>query len=171
MVTNSSINTETNTDIAKKSKNLKNMISKRPTKIVRIHIEKGVKDSPMLLPPTFSFQGQKAFTHPMAFRFWDDGTIFFSEDFFLPFILQESPGVPERDETAAGHVPLSTEGAEGQSPTHGRREESQVRGDQQCTLYTLMFTHTSERNTCSGAGKCIVGNMSNIINILVARST
>ena len=33
--------------------------------------------------------------------------------------LQESPGVPERDEAAAGHVPLSTQGAEGQSPAHG----------------------------------------------------
>ena len=34
--------------------------------------------------------------------------------------LQESPGVPERDEAAAGHVPLSAQGAEGQGAADGR---------------------------------------------------
>lgn len=52
----------------------------------------------------------------------------------LTLTVQESPGVPEGDEAAAGHVPLGTKGAEGQSPAHGCREEVQVRGDQQCTL-------------------------------------
>lgn len=48
--------------------------------------------------------------------------------------MQESPGVAEGDEAAAGHVPLGAEGAEGQSPADGRREEVQVRGDQHSTL-------------------------------------
>lgn len=38
---------------------------------------------------------------------------------FTHVTVQESAGVPEGDEAAAGHVPLSTEGAEGQSPAHG----------------------------------------------------
>lgn len=49
--------------------------------------------------------------------------------------VQESPGVPEGNEAAAGHVPLSTEGAEGQSPAHGCREEVQVRGDRHSTKH------------------------------------
>lgn len=44
----------------------------------------------------------------------------------LTLTVQEGPGVPEGDEAAVGHVPLSTKGAEGQSPAHGCREEDQV---------------------------------------------
>lgn len=47
-----------------------------------------------------------------------------SADGVVPTVsVQESPGVPERDEAAAGHVPLSTQRAEGQSATNGCREE------------------------------------------------
>lgn len=44
----------------------------------------------------------------------------------LTVVVQESPGVPAGDEAAVGHVPLSTQGAEGQGPAHGCREEDQV---------------------------------------------
>lgn len=53
--------------------------------------------------------------------------------------VQESTGVPERDEAAVGHVSLSTQGAEGQSPAHGCREEGQVRGDQYYALHNTVL--------------------------------
>lgn len=57
----------------------------------------------------------------------------------LTLTVQESPGVSEGDEAATGHVPVSTKGAEGQSPAHGSREEVKVRGDP--TLHTVEHSH------------------------------
>ena len=43
--------------------------------------------------------------------------------FLTVIIMQESPGVSERDEALAGHVSLCTKRAEGQSATHGCGEK------------------------------------------------